>query len=127
MAAFFSNIVAAFITIPLLGYLVVFIISKLVLKNHRKAVRLAIDWSTILLVFAVHHLILVIWNQSYLWLLFLLVIFVALSFVLIHWKTKREILFLPIIKGVWRMNFLLFLTAYLCLIAFGLIQRLSSL
>ncbi|WP_318504905.1 DUF3397 domain-containing protein [Bacillus sp. T3] len=127
MGALISNIIAAVITIPLLGYFLVFIISKLVLKNHRKAVRVAIDLSTLLLVISVHHLIIVIWNHSYLWVLLLLMISVAVVFVIIHWKTKQEILFLPVLKGVWRMNFLLFLTAYLFLIAFGLIQRLSSL
>lgn len=127
MGAIISNIIAAVITIPLLGYFLVFIISKLVLKNHRKAVRVAIDLSTLLLVIAVHHLIIVIWHQSYLWLLLILMILIAVVFVIIHWKTKHEILLLPILKGIWRMNFLLFLTAYMFLIAFGLIQRLSSL
>lgn len=127
MGAIISNIIAAVITIPLLGYFLVFIISKLVLKNHRKAVRVAIDLSTLLLVIAVHHLIIVIWHQSYLWLLLVLMILIAVVFVIIHWKTKHEILLLPILKGIWRMNFLLFLTAYMFLIAFGLIQRLSSL
>lgn len=127
MGAIISNIIAAIITIPLLGYFLVFIISKLVLKNHRKAVRVAIDLSTLLLVIAVHHLIIVIWHQSYLWLLLILMILIAVVFVIIHWKTKHEILLLPILKGIWRMNFLLFLTAYMFLIAFGLIQRLSSL
>ncbi|MGJ7922501.1 DUF3397 domain-containing protein [Neobacillus sp. LXY-4] len=127
MSGFISHVIAAFVTIPILGYLCVFFISKPLLKNHRKAVHLAIDFSTVLFVLAVHHLILVIWEVSYLWLIFLLMIIVALIFVIIHWKTKHEIVFLPIIKGFWRMNFLIFFTTYLVLLVVGLIQRLSSL
>ncbi|WP_147531917.1 DUF3397 domain-containing protein [Bacillus marasmi] len=126
MSSLIANVIAAIITIPLLGYIVVFSISKRIMKNHRRAFHMAIDWSTVFLIFAVHHLIIVIWEQSFFWLLAILMIIVASIFVLLHWKMKNEILILPILKGFWRMNFLLFFVAYIFLITFGLIQRLSS-
>lgn len=126
MSSLVANIIASIITIPLLGYIVVFLISKYFMKNQRKAFHMAVDWSTAFLIFAVHHLIIVIWEQSYFWLLAIIMLIVASTFVLIHWKIKHEIMFLPILKGFWRINFLLFFAAYLFLIVFGLVQRLSS-
>lgn len=126
MSSLIANIIAAIITIPLLGYIVVFFISKRFMKNKRKAFHMAIDWSTAFLIIAVHHLIIVIWEQSFFWLLAIFMLIVASIFVVLHWKIKNEIVILPILKGFWRMNFLLFFAAYLFLLVFGLVHRLSS-
>ena len=126
MSDVLSFLIAMFVTIPFLGYLIFFIICKQVTKNHRRSVMLALDWSTLLLVGSVHYLIQTIWGQSYLWIIFLVMLVLAIMFVLIYYKTKQEIIFLAIFKGYWRLNFLLFSTAYLLLVIYGLIQRVSG-
>lgn len=126
MAEVLANIIAAFVTIPLFGFIVVYFIAKKMTKNNRRAVHLAIDWSTVLLILSVHHLILVIWHKSFLWFLLLIMILVALIFVFIHYKTKSEIEYKAIFKGFWRMNFLLFFSAHIFFAMLGLIQRINS-
>lgn len=127
MSSILANVIAAFVTLPLLGYLLVFFIGKKVTKSKRRANHLAIDFSTLLLIISVHHLILVIWEKSYLWVLFLVMIFVAMIFTFIHWKVKSEINFPAIIKGFWRMNFLLFFSFHILLFGIGLVKRIASL
>ncbi|WP_210363720.1 DUF3397 domain-containing protein [Bacillus sp. REN3] len=127
MTGIVSAFIAAIITVPLLGYLAVFIISKQLTGNHRRSVSLAIDFSTILLVLSVHFLIFTIWNKSFLWLIVLVLLTIAALFVLIHWKLKGEIVLPKVFKGYWRFNFLLFFSAYIILIMFGLFQRLTFL
>lgn len=127
MSELFANVIAAFITVPLLGFIVIYFVSKKIFKNSRRAFHLAIDWSTILLILSVNQIIFVLWQKSFLWAIFLVLILVALVFVFIHWKTKHEIVFQPIFKGFWRMNFLLFFTAHLFLLILGLFQRVSDL
>ncbi|MBS4189119.1 DUF3397 domain-containing protein [Bacillus sp. FJAT-49705] len=126
MSSIFSSIIATFVTIPLLGYLLVFIISKQVTKKHKKSVHLALDVSTLLFVISVHYLIVTIWNQSFLWVIILSMLVIAIIFVLIHWKIKQEINVSRVFKGYWRFNFLLFFTAYIVLTVIGLIQSVSS-
>jgi hypothetical protein len=113
------------VTIPLAGYLIMFIFSKQLTGNHRKSVNLAIDFSTLLFIFSVHFLIIMIWGKSFLWLIMLILIFLAVIFVLIHWKLRQEIDFARVFKGYWRFNFLLFFFIYLVLIIVGLYQRIS--
>ncbi|KKK39666.1 hypothetical protein WQ57_02955 [Mesobacillus campisalis] len=113
------------VTIPLAGYLIMFIFSKQLTGNHRKSVYLAIDFSTLLFIFSVHFLIIMIWGKSFLWLIMLILIFLAVIFVLIHWKLRQEINFGRVFKGYWRFNFLLFFFVYLVLIIVGLYQRIS--
>jgi hypothetical protein len=125
MVEVLANIIAALVTIPLLGFVLVFFIVKKITKNKKRAMHLAIDWSTLLLIFSVHHSIFVIWQKSFLWLLFLLMVIVAIIFALIHYKTKSEMEYKAIFKGFWRMNFLLFFSAHIFFVMFGMIQRIN--
>ena len=127
MLTTFSTIIALVVTFPLLGSLILFLISKRLTKNVRRAVSTALDGSVLILLFSVHFLILVIWQKSLFWIIILIMMVIALIFVLFHWKTKHEINFRPIFKGIWRTFFLLFAIAYVGLTLFGLWQRITYL
>ncbi|MCA1041085.1 DUF3397 domain-containing protein [Bacillus infantis] len=126
MSSFFSAVAATLVTVPLLGYLIVFIISKQITGSHKKSVRIALDCSTFLLILSVHFLILAIWERSYLWIIVLFMLFAAVIFTVIHWKIKQEINFQLIFKGFWRFNFLLFFSAYIVLLILGVFQSVSG-
>ncbi|MBP2240024.1 hypothetical protein J2Z40_000577 [Cytobacillus eiseniae] len=126
MDSFFSSIIATFVTIPLLGYLLVFIVSKQITKHHRRSVHIALDSSTFLLIFSVHYLIITIWEQNFFWIIILSLLIIAIIFVLIHWRVKQEINFQRVFRGYWRFNFLLFFMAYVTLTVIGLIQSVQS-
>jgi hypothetical protein len=127
MTGFISGTVAVLVTVPLVGYLIIFVLSKQLTKNHRRSVQRAIDFSTLLLIISVHFLVLTIWEQSFLWLILIILIIHALVFVFIHWKFRQEIDFFRVFRGYWRMNFLLFFFAYVVLIIFGIFQRVNGL
>jgi hypothetical protein len=116
---------ATLVTLPLIGYLLMFIFSKQLTKNHKRSVQRAIDFSTFLLIISNHFLIVVIWGKSFLWLILLVLITLAIVFVLYHWKVRQEIEYTRVFKGYWRMNFLLFFFSYVVLIIYGVVQRVS--
>lgn len=126
MSSVFSAVIATLITVPLLGYLLVFVISKQVTKQHRRSVHIALDVSTILFIISVHYLIVTIWNRSYLWIIIVAMLLIAMIFVLIHWRVKQEIIIPLVFRGYWRFSFLLFFTVYIVLIVIGLVQSVSS-
>jgi hypothetical protein len=121
--AFLSSIISIFFALPFLGFLLVFIITKLVTNNNRKSVHRALDYTTILFVISVHFLIETIWGKSLFWLIILIMILIAMIFVFVHWKVKEEIVLRKVLKGFWRFNFILFLLAYITLTLFGLLHR----
>lgn len=123
MVTVFSSIIAFLVTIPLFGLFLTYLILIKLTKNRRSSVHKALDYSTILFVLAVHFLILTIWEKSFLWLIVLFMIVLAMVFVFIHWKVKKEIVLKLIFKGVWRVNFLVFFIVYLMLTLYGLVQR----
>lgn len=126
MTGFLSVAAATLVTLPLVGYLLMFIFSKQFTKNHKRSVQRAIDFSTLLLIISNHFLIVVIWGKSFLWLILLILITLAIIFVLYHWKVRQEIEYTRVFKGYWRMNFLLFFFSYVVLIIYGIVQRVSG-
>ncbi|MGE8204186.1 DUF3397 domain-containing protein [Heyndrickxia sp. NPDC080065] len=123
MSTFLSSFIAIFLIIPFLGYFLSFILVKQVTKNHRKAVSLSIDITTFLLIISVYFFIKAIWGQSFLWLIFLIMLLVALTFVIVYRYLRDEIDYSRLFRGYWRLNFLLFFTAYIILLIYGLTSR----
>jgi hypothetical protein len=119
---FISSIITIFLTVPLLGFITIFIVNKLITKNARKSFHKALDYSTILFIMAVHFLVITIWGKSLFWLILLVLIIIAMVFVLIHWKIKGEIILPKVFKGFWRFNFLIFFIAYVSLTLFGILH-----
>lgn len=126
MSELFSNIAAAFVTIPILGYILIFVVSKQITKKHRRAVQNAIDGSTLLFIISVHFLIMTIWDISLLWAILLLIMFIGIGVVLIHWKVKEEIDYPRVFRGFLRFNFLVFFSLYSILIIIGIVQSITN-
>lgn len=126
MTTVFSWFVATIITIPLAAYIICFVITKQVTRNHRLAVQISMDTSTILFIFSVHFLIQSIWERSLLWVLLLIIVSLATVVVVVHYKVKQEIIFKRVLKGIWRVNFAFFFFAYFVLTLLGLVLRMVT-
>lgn len=123
MITILTSIISLFLTVPVLGFILIYFVVRAVTKNSKKSVHRALDYSTILFILAVHFLIASIWGKSFFWLIILIMILTAMLFTVVHWKFKGEIVLNKVIKGFWRFNFLLFFIAYFALLIFGLIER----
>ncbi|MEC1520959.1 DUF3397 domain-containing protein [Neobacillus niacini] len=122
MSSFISSIITIFLTVPLLGFIMIYVLNKLLTKNTRKSFHKALDYSTLLFIVAVHFLLLTIWGKSFFGLILLILLVIAMIFVVIHWKIKGEIILAKVFKGFWRFNFLIFFLAYVSLTIFGILQ-----
>jgi len=123
MLDFISYFIAVFITIPIFATLVVHFFAKKVFRTKRRAIFIAINWTTILYIVAVHLLIKIIFGiqvES----ITLILILLSLSAVhIFQWNTGREVSFIRAFKVVWRFCFLLFFVLYILLLVIGLIQQ----
>lgn len=126
MSVFFSNIAAAFVTVPILGYILIFVVSKQITKKHRRAVQIAIDGSALLFIISVHYLIITIWEKSLLWVILLLIMFVGIGVVFINWKVKEEIDYTRVFRGFLRFNFLIFFSLYSVLLIIGIVRSITN-
>ncbi len=119
-----SGLVATLVMLPILSYLIVFIVAKKWTKNHRQSVQIAMDLSTILFIVSVHYLILTIWNKHLFWLILLIVLCIACCVVIVHYKVNKEIVLKKVLRGIWRLNFMCFFCVYFLLFIFGVISRI---
>jgi hypothetical protein len=126
MGSFFATVFATLVTVPIIGYFVVFVIAKQITKKHRKAVHLALDITTILFILSVHYLIVTIWDFSLLWLIFILMIAMAILSLLLQYKLNEEVDLKKVFRGFWRFNFLLFFSAYIILICVGIFLSVTK-
>ncbi|MBL5767853.1 DUF3397 domain-containing protein [Heyndrickxia sporothermodurans] len=120
MSTFISWMIAILIIIPFIGYFLSFVLVKQTTKNHRKAVTISIDITTLILIISVHFFIKTIWGQSFLWLIVLVMLLLALLFAIVYRYFRDEIDYVRIFRGYWRLNFLLFFCIYIILLLYGL-------
>lgn len=126
MVSFFAGIAATIITIPLLGFVLVYIISRIIVKNNRKSFFLSVDITTAFFIIAVHYLLLVIAGKSMLWLILLILFLSILTIVYLSWRKTHEIHTTKTLKRFWRFTFLIASFTYFILMIIGLVQRIFT-
>ncbi len=119
-------VVATIVTVPLLAWYLIYIITVKMTKKKKFSFRLAVDLSTIFFILSVHFILIELVGQSFLWVILLLIIGAACAFTVLHWKTKEDVQIHKVIKGAWRFNFLLFSTGYFILLLIGLVHRIVT-
>lgn len=126
MINFFAGLAATFITIPLLGFIVVYLISRVIMKNKKKSFFLTVDITTLFFLIAVHYLLLVIIGKSLLWLIVFILLLSILFMGYITWRKSHEIETIKVLRKSWRFVFLASTIAYFLLMLVGIIQRVFS-
>lgn len=119
-------IAATLVTIPLIGFYLVYIISVKLLKDKVFALKLAADCTSVLFIIAVYFIIFEIWDLRLAWLFILFFLFTAIAFTFLHWKKYEDIQISKVFKGVWRFQFIFYITIYFVLIIYGLFSEISA-
>jgi len=119
-----SAFIATLVTLPIVGYLIVFIVTKQWTKNHRKAVQYGINSSVLLLIVSVHFLIQSILGISLLWLVISVALLLSIVVVLVHLRFKEEIQYVKLLRGMIRLNAFVFSLSYLVLVVVGITKNL---
>ncbi|MBG9814804.1 DUF3397 domain-containing protein [Priestia endophytica] len=126
MGSIFSAILATLITLPLVAFILFYAVLRKVLGSNRRAFHLSIDITTVILIFSVYCLSAVIWEGSHLWLILLILLTIAALTTLLQWKKTKDVQFKRVLKGFWRVSFLLFFIAHLALFIYGIFSRLQN-
>jgi hypothetical protein len=122
VTTFLAGTVATFVTVPMLTLITVYIFCLKISHNKKKSFHVAVDVTTFFLILSVHTLIFVIWGKTLIWVIAILLLFTAIGMSLVYWSITEEIRFQKLMKGVWRLNFLIFLTAHLLLTLYGMLH-----
>ncbi|WYP25070.1 DUF3397 domain-containing protein [Alkalihalobacillus sp. FSL W8-0930] len=121
-----AALVATVVTIPALGWYLIYISTVKLIKQKRKAVIWASDGSAILFMAAVYYIMSQLWEPTSVWLVLALFFTVAITFTIIYWNVMDDFYAMKLFKGIWRLNFLIFVTIYILLSGYGLIWSIFS-
>ncbi|GAA0331074.1 hypothetical protein GCM10008967_22010 [Bacillus carboniphilus] len=120
MTQFIATLLAIFIVIPFLSYLLVFTSVKFISGNHKRAVKSAIDSTTFFLFVCIQFMIAEIWGGAFIWFFYIFILIVAILASLYHWRKKEEIQYGQLFKGVWRIHFFVFFVMYITFMVYGM-------
>ncbi|KGA97023.1 hypothetical protein AJ85_06875 [Alkalihalobacillus alcalophilus ATCC 27647 = CGMCC 1.3604] len=123
MTTAFSWVFATFATLPILAWYVIYIFTVKRIKNKKRAIRLASDFSAIWFIISVYFISFEIWSRSFFWFICLTVIMIAMIVTWIHWRVSGDLVVSKLFRGILRMNFLIFFLLYILLSGYGLISR----
>ncbi|KHF40789.1 DUF3397 domain-containing protein [Halalkalibacter okhensis] len=126
MSELVASVIATIVTIPLLGWYIIYITTVKISKNKSKSIRRASDWTTLLFMVAVYFIMSEIWSQSFLWIILAIFFFISLVVTWMQWSVSGDIQTKKLFRGIWRFNFLAFVIIYLLLSGYGLIVRIFS-
>ncbi len=124
MTTAFAWFLATLITAPLLGWYGFYITTVKLTRDKGRAVRFASDWTTIFLIAAVYFIMYELWSRSFLAIILLLMISIAIAVTIFYWKIADELYIFKLFRAIWRLYFLVFLAGYLLLCSYGLISRI---
>lgn len=110
---------AVFLYIPFLLFIIVYF-SSLKWKK-KKALGLASDITTFLLFFSVPASVEILWGYSISALIYFVVLVLAIVFLVIEWRTAKEIEIIPFFRKLWRTYFLLLSSIYALVWLVGLV------
>lgn len=117
-------IVAAVITVPLLGWYVIYFFTKMMTRRKSYSVKLASDVSAFFFIIAVYFMLDEIWHQSFLWLIAIVILSIAIVYTIIYWKVAEDVHIWKLFRGIWRFNFLLFFFIYFVVAIYGCYVRI---
>lgn len=112
MILFLQFMFATIIIFPIILFIIMLLVCRKLKFKKRKAIGLAADVTTLILLFSVPLAIHSLWGVS-IWIPMLVALLImAIIFTYTDWRIKKEIEIKPLLKKIWRMYFLILSFAY---------------
>lgn len=120
MKIFIQYFISIMILLPLIPFVITFILSKR-RREVSKAFGKAADVTTFFLLFSIPLMVEGIWTISIVWIMLVILILIGILFTFIDWRTKKEIEIFPLLKKIWRIYFILLSFSFILIWIVGLI------
>ena len=112
MILFFQFLIASFIIFPIIGFIITLLLCRKLRIKKYKALGLAADITTFLLLFSIPIAIRGLWKLNVGIPMLVVMLLGAIIFTYIDWRTKKEIEVKPLLKKIWRTYFLVLSVIY---------------
>lgn len=118
-----AYVLGTLIFLPLTVLIICYMVFRKILKKQANdSFGYAADVTTIFLYFSVTIAISTLWNSSISAAVFVISILIGMTMTYMDWRTKKEIQVLPLLKRIWRVQFLYLIVVYAIVWLVGIIQ-----
>ncbi|NLY80896.1 MAG: DUF3397 domain-containing protein [Lysinibacillus sp.] len=124
MKIILGYLLSTLIFMPIVVLLISYIIFRKVLKKKGNSFGLAADITTFVLFFSVSISLSTLWGATISIIAIVISIFIAMLITYIDWKTKKEIEVLPLLRKIWRIQFMYLFFLYTIVWIIGIIQSI---
>ncbi|WP_088067726.1 DUF3397 family protein [Gottfriedia luciferensis] len=127
MEKFFIFFISLLIEFPIFSSIFIYMFLKLFFKNNkRKLLLFTLDLSTILYISSFYFVLSMFFPTATLWILINLLLVILFISIILQWKAKRDIRFTKLVKGFWRMSFLMFFILHFVTVLTGIVFKISE-
>lgn len=122
MIDFLAVFLGLFIAFPFLLWLFLFFLLRCFIKDTKRAFHWSVDITTVFAVLSVEAVMSVIWHRHFSWWLLFAFCMIAGLYTYTEWKRRENVAPRKLLKGVWRITFIIFMTADFIFITYGLVR-----
>lgn len=105
-------------------FLISYIVIRKLLKKKVNSFGIAADITTFVLFFSVYLSLSTLWGVAFGFGAIVISIFIAIGMTYIDWKTKKEIEVVPLLRRIWRVQFMYLFFLYTIVWIIGIIQSI---
>ncbi|MCT2538069.1 DUF3397 domain-containing protein [Aquibacillus koreensis] len=120
MITIISNVIGAVVTFPFITTVLLYFIAIKMFKNKWRAIHFAVNYTTILYIFAVGIILHTIFGDHYLGIIVIFILLFLSIAIVIQWKRSGEVIFRKVFKVYWRFLFIVFFIGSFVLMIVGL-------
>ncbi len=110
--------------VPIIATVIVYIIVLKLSRSSKKAVHIAVNWSTIFYIISTIILIQYLFNTSITGFILIFMLFVLAVIIFYQWKANVDIEIKKAFKILWKICFLLFFILYVTFSIIGIIMEI---
>ncbi|GEL09132.1 DUF3397 domain-containing protein [Salisediminibacterium halotolerans] len=121
-----AGFVATIVTAPVIAFFIVYYAVKKTGKAHKTAFKRAVDFTVLLFMLSVYFIVLETWGLPIGWWILLGLLITAVMFTIYHWRHYDDIDLFRLVRGVWRMQFIIYFSLYWILVLAGFYLHMSS-
>lgn len=127
MEKIFIFFISFLIEFPIVSTIFIYMFLKLFFKhNKRKLLLFTLDFTTILYISSFYFMLNMFFPTATGWILINLLLVILFISIILQWKAKRDIRFFKLIKGFWRISFILFFILHCITLLTGLTVSISE-
>jgi len=121
----FAYVLGTLILLPIIAFFIAYLIFRKFLKKKANySFRLAADVTTFFLFFSVAISISTLWGTAISIVVITISFLIAIIMTFIDWRTRKEIEVIPLLRRIWRVQFVYLFLVYNIVWIVGIVQNI---